>query len=820
MTARVIRPTYQQQAVVDACRSGANLVIEAGAGTGKTSTLQMAADAMPGRTGLYLAYNRDTAVSARSAFPAGVRCVTAHALAYRAVGWQYERRLSRQASRVPAWAMANLLDIGEPLLLGKDLILTPAHLARITMGTIERFCYSADDRLSAVHVPPVNGIDAASFADLTWQIVPYAERAWYDLGRPDGRVPFKHDHYLKMWQLTRPRIGTDFIMFDEAQDANPVIAAIVQSQHDVQLIAVGDSCQAIYGWRGAVDALRDWPAERRLQLSQSFRFGQAVAAEANRWLVCLDAPFRLAGAPSIASSVGEVSDPHAILCRTNAEALLQARAALDTGRRVALAGGGGDMRLLAIAALDLQSAGQTSNPELAAFQSWDAVRAFVRTDTAGADLAASVRLIDSQGPAMVLRTVEQLSSLNRAEVMVSTAHRAKGLEWGRVVVAPDFRARKTANVPRADAMLAYVAVTRAREQLDTSGLPDVPGLTARPTATKKGETAMHTTGEAAVAAAAEDATGAAPAFAVTAADASAENGHDGPRPYLGGRAQAESGSRIIANDFDAWKVKSGSLPADHSRVEQLTRAWRSVKGHDLGDDPGAAAIRYQILAHAARALEAVPAVAGCAAEAAALSRLADHASKHAERLRATAVQLFLRSGKAGAYHDRGHAASGSRIVERDFRAWTQLPVAAQAASDSELWERVRLLHSAWDDVHRYGLTDGPGPAAVRYRALADSAFAVADGFTVNLPSAALTGLLELAGHARKHAVRLEATSMAMRRAVDYVELPEQVAAVAARARTGNGRPLASRDGKGVRRGDERDVTVVSAGRSAGRDRDA
>jgi hypothetical protein len=31
-----------------------------------------------------------------------------------------------------------------------------------------------------------------------------------------------HDVYLKMWQLTGPRIsGCDAILFDESQDANP-----------------------------------------------------------------------------------------------------------------------------------------------------------------------------------------------------------------------------------------------------------------------------------------------------------------------------------------------------------------------------------------------------------------------------------------------------------------------------------------------------------------------------------------------------------------------------------------------------------------------
>ena len=35
-------------------------------------------------------------------------------------------------------------------------------------------------------------------------------------------------------------LAADYVMFDEAQDANPVTAAIIQSQQNVQQIVVGD----------------------------------------------------------------------------------------------------------------------------------------------------------------------------------------------------------------------------------------------------------------------------------------------------------------------------------------------------------------------------------------------------------------------------------------------------------------------------------------------------------------------------------------------------------------------------------------------------
>lgn len=93
---------------------------------------------------------------------------------------------------------------------------------------------------------------------------------------------FLHDHYLKMWALQEPVIPTDFLLLDEAQDTNPVMEHVLDTQRDrAQVVLVGDSAQAVYGWRGARDIMTGSPG-RHLRLSRSFRFGPALAHEANR----------------------------------------------------------------------------------------------------------------------------------------------------------------------------------------------------------------------------------------------------------------------------------------------------------------------------------------------------------------------------------------------------------------------------------------------------------------------------------------------------------------------------------------------------------
>lgn len=81
-----MKPTAEQAAIVEAARSQKDLVIQAGAGTGKTSTLKMVARALGRRPAIYVAYNKAIATEAAAGFPEHVMCRTAHSLAFQAIG--------------------------------------------------------------------------------------------------------------------------------------------------------------------------------------------------------------------------------------------------------------------------------------------------------------------------------------------------------------------------------------------------------------------------------------------------------------------------------------------------------------------------------------------------------------------------------------------------------------------------------------------------------------------------------------------------------------------------------------------------------------
>ena len=475
-------PTDEQAVILDEYRAGGNLVVEALAGTGKTTTLKMLAQLAPSRRGTYLVFNKASQTEVAGKFPVGVNVTTAHSLAYRAVGYRYRDRLPSArgnggSRRVPARITAERLGIraGHTGLHS----VKPETLVRLAEATIARFCQTDIPMIRREDLPEHARFLGPQAA--VWSLVePVAARIWADLQSLNGQCYFTHDHYLKIWSLSLPVLPCDYVMFDEAQDANPVIAGIVARQTHAQRIYVGDRNQQLYAWRGAVDALDQVQDAIRLPLTRSFRFGPVIAEQANYWLGRLGSPLSVQGAGPYEGRLRLTSEvPDAILCRGNGTAIGTIIGLLNAGMRVALAPGdrsaGADIRSFAFAALDLQAGRGTDHYELSAFRTWSDLLAYIEEEENTSDLKRMVNIINKVGASGVIDAIKRLSLREDAQIMVSTAHKAKGLEWDRVRVADDFAPPVTPEgepaVPDpAELMLAYVTVTRAKRELDPGSL--------------------------------------------------------------------------------------------------------------------------------------------------------------------------------------------------------------------------------------------------------------------------------------------------------------------------------------------------------------
>jgi hypothetical protein len=483
-TSMAFNPTAEQNNIVAAALTGGSVAVTAGAGTGKTSTLVLVADALAPKKGLYLAYNKAIQTDAEKKFPANVLCKTSHGLAYGACMRhpEHSKLMGKlNGNRVSPVDASKILNIPFNGFQSRDgqVSIQGWKLAGVAQATVSRFALSADDQITERHVPKLDGLNDEQMSELRTFILRFARAAWADVQSPAGRLQFTHDHYRKLWALTNPTIDADFIMYDEAQDAEPVMARVVEQQaaKGTQIIMVGDESQAIYGWRGAVDAISKFDADHRLALTQSFRFGAAVAEVANMFLTHLDAPLRIEGAGP-ESKVEILTDADAVLCRTNAEVIRQAMDFLGRGKKVAIVGGTAEIKKFCEAADKLMAGKGTTHPDLTAFKNWGEVVTYANTDE-GADLRVMVKLITDYGTQAILDVCEQSTNEKTADVIVSTAHKSKGREWNRVKIAADFRAPDVdagETLSRPEAMLLYVAVTRAQIVLDYSAVAWIKAL--------------------------------------------------------------------------------------------------------------------------------------------------------------------------------------------------------------------------------------------------------------------------------------------------------------------------------------------------------
>jgi len=466
--------TDEQQAICQAARDldiGSSLKIQAFAGTGKTTTLAAIAESLAQRKFLYLVFNRAAAGEAEHKMPSNVTVRTAHALAFRSVGYIYKSRL---ASSPWAWfpylkeKMPHALDsvVG----LGRDATSAGAVIIR----TLEQFLRTTDGAIGAIHAPYWCDDHVAAAAGYA------AEALWKNICKHNSTAPVTHDCYLKLFYLQGRELAPRewSVMLDEAQDADPVILGLLE-RHQGARIIVGDKYQQLYQWRGAVNALGRMRSEgAELSLTRTFRFGPGVADWANRVLEIIGEKLRIIPAPHRTTvSIEEKSITiDALLARTNAGTLDEAIHGLERRHKVHVMGGAEPLIRLIRGAWDLRR-GKPSAGELAMFASWDELKAAAKGEKDGAPgdpaLQVLVRLIQDRDH-RVLYMCRQLEacveSAAAAQITVSTVHKAKGLEWPRVLLSSDFNQfveleHAKPVIDMEEAYIMYVALTRAREKL-------------------------------------------------------------------------------------------------------------------------------------------------------------------------------------------------------------------------------------------------------------------------------------------------------------------------------------------------------------------
>ncbi|XP_038067815.1 F-box DNA helicase 1-like [Patiria miniata] len=481
-------PTHEQWRIINHdIERGKVVKIVAFAGTGKTSTLVKYAERRPDTSFLYVAFNKSVQTHATDIFPKNVTSKTTHSLAYNKVGFKYKNKL--QASLNPFF-------VHKLLPARKHNELHWLRNANLVCKTIQRFCASADDYITTRHVPAEystytqNGdvlVQERHYLDHTqkMQISNDASAAWDKMiNEKNKEAKITHDVYLKLFQLKKPwYLDYDCILIDEAQDLTPAQQDILLNQPGSKIL-VGDPNQQIYSFRGATDAMRQVECETTLHLTQSFRFGTEIAYIANcllerasrnstgtkQMLIGTREPGRIDG-----EEVGKV----AIITRSNITLFSEAVKIVEADNTTMLAFAGGIDRYGMDVILDIyqllqpeNKRGFIKNKYIYTQKNLPALKKYA-TDTENKDLLNKIRIAEMYNvriPELIEKIRSRTKPETMADIVLSTAHQAKGLEFDTVKIADDFgiseaRLSPLVVVDKDELNMVYVAITRARKSL-------------------------------------------------------------------------------------------------------------------------------------------------------------------------------------------------------------------------------------------------------------------------------------------------------------------------------------------------------------------
>jgi len=248
--------TIEQSAIISAIISGSNdIMVNAFAGTGKTTTLVGIAEYLSGFTILYLAFSSAMEKSAKIAFGSlRVTIKTVHAFA---LPFIIERGETVRGKNYNTAEIARILNISKKDAYG------------VSVG-FENFCNSSSSSVSTLLG---NNSSIRLFFDMMDR----------------GDIQKTHSFYLKKFHLNLlndiPMGVPTFaiLMLDEYQDTNDVTKDIVRLLGANQVIKVGDFYQSIFAFRGATNAMDNHSGEK-FYLTQSFRFGKEIADKASWFL--------------------------------------------------------------------------------------------------------------------------------------------------------------------------------------------------------------------------------------------------------------------------------------------------------------------------------------------------------------------------------------------------------------------------------------------------------------------------------------------------------------------------------------------------------
>ena len=485
-------------------------ILEAVAGSGKTSTLIQATRRIPSsEKGIYVAFGKRVVQDIRGRLPSHIPASTMHSVGFRAVMAHFGKRVDDKADTKKTYRLFDEFTRRDPRLVeygatvaklvakAKAFGIVPTDVPG-TYGLIDDTPESWAELIEHFKIEPPN-YDPTKMPTAI-EIARNVLRLGLVFDKDHRSIDFDDQLYLVV-AYRLPLTRYKWVLVDEAQDISPVQRAMLHTMLAMRtgrLVAVGDPAQAIFGFRGSdADSLaaiaREFNATP-FPLSITYRCPTSVVALAQPYVPHLTAA---ADAPigDVQTNVPlariEWRPTDLVVCRNNAPLvtlayrLLKQRVACKVlGRDI---GAGVKSLLKKIRAKDL--------PDLLARAEQYKIEQTAKLLAAGKD--TQVEGLEDRVETLKAFAVEarDLYSMERAiddlfaedvasMVTLATVHKAKGAEAPRVIILdpkrmPSKGARQDWEIQQ-ERNILYVAYTRAKETLVFTSLDGTPAFPPTP----------------------------------------------------------------------------------------------------------------------------------------------------------------------------------------------------------------------------------------------------------------------------------------------------------------------------------------------------
>ncbi len=473
-----MKASVYQEAIYDFIgNGGGNLLVQAVAGSGKTTTIVEAASMIdPKLKTLFVAFNKHIADELGRRLPSHVEARTLHSLGNGIVR-KYYPGCRMKSNKVEMCLKYDVLDNEDfrDFRQCRSFILRMISLLKAHIITepkdqdIHDLAAKFDIEIPDHHFPFELLLETYKKSLANTRVMDFDDMLF---------LPVYHD-----WAFPK----YDIVFVDEAQDLN-LLQMEMLARLKARVIAVGDRYQAIYGFRGADAAAMDTLKKRfnceELPLSICYRCGSDIVKEAKLIVEQIQpAPDKETGEVRTVdkeSYADLVSEQDWVLCRTTAPLVSECLRFIRNGTRAMIKGRdiGKQLKTLIkkvmwefkddpslpnlLLALDIYEGnvcdkfvGEEHESKRQAVQDQcDTIRAVV-------EYVSDYSEVDPQ--------IDKLFSDQERGVVFCTVHRSKGMETDSVfILRPDLIPHPAAKIPwqqEQEMNLKYVAITRAKKHL-------------------------------------------------------------------------------------------------------------------------------------------------------------------------------------------------------------------------------------------------------------------------------------------------------------------------------------------------------------------